>query len=162
HIHHTRVHMNHNKLIGAGLAVDVFNADDENHIRIGHGSVELRGNKITLARTPQDMGTNYTGISVQQAQGLTLRIVGNKITQTTDQVDATTGQDASDEGIWMDRLKTAKVYLFNNTVNGSAYGIRAQEFEDSVMWWVGNLHTTGVQYPVYWDNTVKNHPRRKG
>lgn len=162
HIHHTRVHMNHNKLFGAGLDVDVFNADDENHARIGHGSVELRGNTITLTRAPEDMGSSYTGIAVTQAQGLTLRIVGNKITETTDQIDAATGQSSSDEGIWMDRLKTAKVYLFNNTVSGSTFGIRAQDFEDSVMWWVGSIHTSGVQYPVYWDNSVKNQPRRRG
>lgn len=162
HIHHTRVHMNRNTLIGSGLAVDVFNADDENHIRIGHGSVELRGNKIALTRTPQDVGSSYTGISVQQAQGLTLRIVGNKITESTDELDTTAGWDASDEGIWMDQLKTAKVYLFDNTVNGTAYGIRAQDFEDSVIWWVANLHTSGVDHPLYWDNSVKNQPRRKG
>jgi hypothetical protein len=162
HIHHTRVHMNHNKLYGSGLDVDVFNADDENHIRIGHGFVELRGNKISLDRRPEDMGSSYTGITVTQAQGLTLRIVGNTVTETSGTLDSTAGWNSSDEGIWLDQLKTAKVYLFNNTVKGAAYGIRAQDFEDSVMWWVGNLHTSGVTYPLYWDNTVKSHPRRKG
>ncbi|MDQ3877352.1 MAG: hypothetical protein M3290_03255 [Actinomycetota bacterium] len=162
HVHHTRVHMNHNTLVGSGLSVEVFNADDEHHSRIGHGSVELRGNKISLTRASGDAWSTYTGISVRQAQGLTLKVIGNSITETAAQLDSTTGWDSNDEGIWMDRLKTAKVYLFNNSVNGAAYGIRAQDFEESVTWWVGNLRTTGVAHPIYWDNSVKSQPRRRG
>jgi hypothetical protein len=161
HVHHTKVHMNFNKLYGAGLNVDVFNADDPNHIREAHGVVELRGNRISLARSP-DGFNSYTGITVTQAQHLTLKIVGNTVTETMDMADSTLSQNAGDVGIWMDKLTNAHVYLMHNDIKTVGYGIRAQEFTDSVQWWVGGLHTSGVLYPVYWDNSVANHPHRRG
>ena len=50
HTHFTRVHLVGNKLTGAGLMVDIFNADDERHIGTQTGLVDIRDNVITLER----------------------------------------------------------------------------------------------------------------
>ena len=75
HVHHTRVKMVGNKVYGAGMAVEVFNANDELHKQIGTGRVTLAGNKIVLgphAQVPQ-------GVTVHMAQGLELDVLNNEM-----------------------------------------------------------------------------------
>lgn len=162
HVHHTRVHLNDNELIGAGLWVDVFNADDDNHWNTERGFVEVRGNSITLDRDFGDVLGGRYGIVVQQAVDVTLRVTGNRIH----------GADALGEedllglesrlnkaaGIRLDRIADADLYIERNEVAHRTYGVHASNFPKSVRWWVNSLTVGDVERAVFYEN-VKNPPR---
>ena len=163
HVHHTRVHLNNNTLIGSGLRVDTFNAEDENHLDTARGLVEIRGNTIKLgsqmADTPWDQ--QRQGITVERAVDVTMRIAGNTITSPSQsERSPLASQFADDAGILLWEVGDADIFITGNSVANTVYGVRAQDFSKSVHWTIRSLKTQGVAQPVYYDNSVANHPRR--
>jgi hypothetical protein len=159
HVHHTRIHMTNNKLFGSGLMVDVFNAKDENHEKIAHGTVDIKNNTITVQ--PELLGGAFDGITIAAAQHLALRIVGNTVEmKATDSPDVL-GWNQGTSGIWMNEFDVAKIFVFGNELKDFSYGVRAANFSETVKWWVRGLKTTRVEDPLYYDNSVKRQPKTK-
>jgi hypothetical protein len=162
HVHHTHVFLTGNKLYGSGISIEVFNADDEHHERIGHGMVVIKNNEVALTRpTTADFTTVARGIAVHSAQGLELRIAGNAVKETVPDTNSLTHEADSDAGIYLDNLDKATVFIAQNELTDTPYGVYAREMSETVNWWINGLKTTRVGMPVYYDNSVANQPRRQ-
>ena len=163
HRHWTRVHLTNNRLVGAGLTVDVFNAKDERHLGTETGLVDIRGNKITLERDLDDnLWNRKEGILIQRAQDVVVKVDANTISgESAEQRDLLDEQFAYDSGILLEDVDKADVYLTDNLVTDLLYGIRASHMSKEVHWWISGLRTSGVEQSVYYDNTVANQPRRR-
>jgi hypothetical protein len=155
HVHHTRVHITDNELVGAGLAVEIFNADDSQHLGTARGRVNLDRNSITLepAVTPFRV---TSGIAVRDATDLDLFIRDNVI-------NGAHADGPLDEwsyhgvGIDLSQLDNANVRLYDNVVHHRTYGIRAESFTSSVRWFVSGTQTDDVDQAVY-TSRVPNQP----
>ena len=161
HTHYTKVHLNDNELIGAGLVVDIFNAKDERHTETNRGSVEIARNKISLARNMKSLPfENRDGISVWDVKDLKLQIVGNSISYDgTDDPLAPADWDPGDAGIRLRSVDLADVLISGNSVANTFYGIAASQMSKDVFWTIRALKTTGVTEAVYYDESVKNKPQ---
>jgi hypothetical protein len=164
HVHHTRVHLLNNTLIGSGLRVDTFNAKDENHLGTARGMVEIRGNTIKLEAPMTDtpfFDGPRDGITVDQGVDVLVKIVGNAISApaAADRSPLMTTW-VDDAGINLWAMDQSRVYIARNSVTNTVYGIRAADFTKTVHWAIRGLATQGVAQPVYYDNSVPNHPRR--
>jgi hypothetical protein len=160
HVHHTRVHMTGNKLYGAGIAVDIFNADDERHLMTARGMVHIADNVISLEREDAEPFGSLHGIAVNDATDIDLRIVGNSIKQTSADMDSLTRANELDAGIWLGRFDVGNLRLADNSVTDMAYGVYARDLTKTVEWWVTGLKTTRVGMELYYDNSVQNQPKR--
>jgi hypothetical protein len=164
HVHHTRVYLHDNTLIGGGLYVDVFNADDENHLGTRRGLVDIRNNKISLTKSTTAMPWEQAdGISVWQAKDVTLNIVGNTVAaEATEQSSALDDQFKSDTGVLLQAIRDADIFIRDNLVTSFFYGVRGSDMSKDVNWTIEGLKAESVTYPVYYDNSVKNQPKRHG
>jgi hypothetical protein len=164
HIHHTRVYLNGNKLVGSGLVVDVFNASDERHTGTALGHIEIRNNDITTpAPKDFDMFTfRYAGIDVSQAKDVTVEIMGNKIIGTVAEESMDPTKEffqTSQPAINLSSVTLGKVFLIDNLVTNHDVGVQARNFKN-VSWWLLGLETQNVGEPVSYDESVSK-PKRK-
>lgn len=163
HIHHTRVYMTGNELIGSGLMVDIFNANDERHLDTATGSVVIADNDITLARSDDQIfqGTP-AGIAVYSAKDVMMTIEGNKISgfvseSTTPIVGEWT--EPSSTGILLSEIGQAHIFIADNILAHHGTGVWAQRMTKTVYWHISGLKTQDVQTEVYYDkNDVANSP----
>lgn len=157
HVHRTRVHIMDNVLVGGGLLVDVFNAQDERHTKLLRGAFHIAGNSITLTKGQFHPFESRTGIEVWQARALRLHITDNVV----EGIERSSGmfQPAS-AGIRLDDLERANVHLMGNRVTNQYYGIQAQRMAGSVHWMISDFATENVAEPVSYDESVANEPDR--
>lgn len=163
HIHFTRIHLVGNELKGAGLMIDVFNADDSRHTGTERGLVAIRDNKIDLERNNSDYPwTAKDGISVKASTDANVRVVRNTVVgESPEERDLLDQRFSADAGILLYDLDLANVYLDDNKVGNMLYGVRASHMTGTVEWSISGLSTSAVTHPVYWDDSVKNSPRRR-
>jgi hypothetical protein len=158
HVHHTKLTIRNNKLIGSGIMIDIFNADDPEHLRTATGHVAINGNKIRLHEYRESVDgwdEPPNGIEVHQARDLHLEIMNNVITgpqpegsrATTDMVG---GYVAA--GIELVQIQKASIHLMANSVTDRQAGIYAREFKN-VEWFIHGLTTEGVAKRVDYDHT---------
>jgi hypothetical protein len=162
HQHHTKVHLTGNKLVGAGMYVDVFNADDERHTTTNRGVMDIRNNDITLLYGDQQLPfEQFNGLTVWNAKDVALKIVGNKIRYdgTGDPLEADNDNRLA-SGIFLQRLKDGDVSIVDNYVENFFYGVRATDMAENVFWSVFDLETVGVSDQIAWDESVKNEPEK--
>ncbi|MDQ3985959.1 MAG: hypothetical protein M3280_05615 [Actinomycetota bacterium] len=157
HVHHTRVHLSRNKLIGAGLFVDVFNANDSRHTATSRGLVEILRNRITITPVSSTdlFDYKFAGVEVSQARDIKLRVVGNEITAKTSGdglPDPDLFYGVSPAGIKLWRIELGALYLYDNLVARHDYGIQASQFKD-VVWYIDDLRTRNVNQDVSYDNS---------
>jgi hypothetical protein len=148
HVHHTRVHINDNRLFGAGLAVEVFNADDELHKEIGTGRVEFLRNRVTVGKnTPVQQG-----LTVHMVQGLSLDVKNNKFSRA--------GSDdwADSSGLRLYEFNKARVHVVGNDISGFDTGISAAGFNNSVFWWLKNNTVRGASDKLDHSDSVAHKP----
>lgn len=162
HVHFTKVHVTGNELHGSGIAVDVFNAFDDNHWTTERGSVEIRDNKIRIDRASTELLRGAHGILVQEAVDVDVDIVGNYIVgpETAGERDLL-GLDKElhrGSGIKLFKLDQARVRIVDNMVLQRTYGVDATEFTGSVTWLVRNLKVANVKEKVHYDETVPRKP----
>lgn len=154
HVHHTRVHVSDNELIGSGIAVIKFNAQDRRHTGTTRGLVEITGNRISLVdRSLTPLGSP-NGISAEDVQDVMLHIAGNVVDVQPN------GGGGKAAAVLLEKFDLSDVHLCDNTAKGSYYGVRAANFTDSVNWVIQGLQTEGVSEDVSWDQSVQNEPQR--
>ncbi len=152
HVHHTRVHLNNNTLIGSGLDVSIFNARDELHNRWAKGYIEIRDNKVTIVRDDNDLFEGRNGIAVWDARWLDVRIQGNTVKGEY------TGDDLLnmdfDRGIIVDTIHKGAVFMYDNIVESFNVGIAAYRFTATDWWLEGNtVRSVGTEMET--DETAK-------
>jgi hypothetical protein len=162
HTHYTRVHILSNVLYGAGILVDVFNAQDERHVRTPSGLVDIAGNRVTLERDLVRPFEALQGIEVRQARYLTLRIRSNTVAGPVPLigVEPLRALQSHGAGILLNRLDHANVYILSDRVSNRQFGVHALRLAKTVRWTIRGLVTTDVDRPVAYDGTVANPPRR--
>jgi hypothetical protein len=165
HIHHTRVHITGNKLLGAGLLVDVFNARDQRHTATARGLMDIRNNRVTLLEDRIDPFFNSLhGITVWSAEDIALKVIGNTVLGQADdgQVgDLGTNLWDYDAGIVLQDLNKGRLQFFDNLVTNRSMGIYATQMTKSVRWAVRGLRTRNVDKAIYYDSSVANAPDRR-
>ena len=158
HQHSTKVAFLRNKLIGSGIMVDIFNADDSKHLRTQTGHFTIRGNTINLREyreTVDGWSLPPVGIEVHQARDLHLNIANNRIAgpapeahrAMTDQIG---GHVAS--GIELLDVEAAVIHISNNVVTNRIAGVFARRF-NRVVWSINGLKTEGVETEVDYDDS---------
>lgn len=160
HTHHTKVHLTDNNLVGSGLYVDIFNADDDRHTQTNRGLMEIARNDITVGygddRFPFEQ---RHGITIWDAKDVNLRIVDNSIRyDDADDPLAVDDQWEASSGISLQSLDLAEVSIIRNFVQDMFFGVSARNMTASVTWRIIDLETDGVQEPVTYDQSVKNAP----
>ncbi|HEV2756583.1 MAG TPA: hypothetical protein VG318_12505 [Actinomycetota bacterium] len=163
HVHFTKVHLTGNTLVGSGIAIDVFNAFDDNHWTTERGLVEVRGNEIKIERGALELVDGLNGILVQEATDVDVDIIGNYIVgpETSGENDLL---DLDKElhrgsGIKLHKLDQARVRIVNNMVAQRTYGVDATSFSPTVRWTIERLRTSQVKEDVHYDETVPRRPR---
>lgn len=162
HTHFTRVHVTANKLFGAGLLVNVFNAQDERHTKTPNGSMEILRNTITLERDMTRPMKINPGIEVRQARYMALRIGANDVKGPAPitgiaQLDAIV---AAGTGVLLSQLDRSTVLIDGQRISDYKIGIQGVNLSKTVRWTIKGLSTTRVQKDVQYDGSVANAPQR--
>jgi hypothetical protein len=162
HVHDTRVHITGNRLFGAGILIDVFNARDERHTGTHRGAVEIAGNQIALERDAANPLKVLQGIVVEQARDLSLKISANVIDGAPPIADVAplNPLQTQGDGIVLDTIDKATVLVEGGRITNRQFGVRALQLTKSVRWTVRGVAMTGVAQPVSYDATVANSPAR--
>jgi hypothetical protein len=160
HVHHTRVFIAGNRLVGAGLFVNVFNAvDKQKHLEFAQGLVELRDNKISLGKDGYWSHRDLFGIEVKQARYLSLLIEDNEIAgRPSDDGFFELLDNSRDAGIYLHTLDMGDVRIVHNSVAERTIGVRAEQFTRDVHWLINDLETRNVGTRVAADDSVKDSP----
>jgi len=164
HTHYTRAQILGNRLSGAGLLVNVFNAKDERHTGTPKGSLDIGMNRVTLVRDASHPLKVIQGIEVRAARYLALRIRSNIVNGPAPLIDVpqvpqTRTLLSQGTGILLNGLDHATVLIDNDQVTNRQIGIQAVQLTSSVRWTIKGLRTTDVQTPVSYDKTVANAPQ---
>ena len=156
HAHHTRVRVAGNKLMGAGILVDVFNADDRRHLRTYKGSLEIEKNTITLHKDDFFSAQQLMGIEMRNAVDVTTRIKSNKITgwKPSNFLSFLERWDTN-AGILLQNVDKSDVWIVGNSVANRHFGVHAVNFTVSTRWFISSLKTTNVQEPVAYQNVPR-------
>jgi hypothetical protein len=157
HAHHTKMRFAGNKLTGAGILVDVFNADDRHHVRTYRGMVEVANNRIALGKDDFFSGRQLMGIQIRNAKDVHTHIAGNRIVgwKTGNGVLAMLEQWDSNAGILLQNVDKADVMILSNYVENRTFGVHAMNFTVSVQWTIGKLVTKNVEERVAYENVPR-------
>lgn len=157
HAHHTRVKLAGNVLSGAGILVDVFNADDRNHIRTYNGRLEILRNRITLAKDDFLSAQQLQGIEIRSVKDVHTLVKGNRVTGWRPNTFLSFLERwDTDAGILLQNVEKASIYLVDNAVANRHFGVRSVNFAVTVNWVIDGLKTTNVKERV----SSQNVPRR--
>jgi hypothetical protein len=156
HAHHTKVRFAGNRLSGAGILVDVFNADDVNHIRTYKGMLEIEKNTISLGKDDFFSAKQLMGIEIRNAKDVHTLVKDNKITgwKPNGFLAFLENQDTN-AGILLQNVDKADVWVVNNSVANRVYGVHAMNFTVSVRWFIGQLKTSNVEQRVSYENVPR-------
>ncbi|MGH2757552.1 MAG: hypothetical protein ACRDI3_07170 [Actinomycetota bacterium] len=167
HVHYTRVALTNNRLIGSGIVLDIFNADDERHLRTETGHFTIARNKIVVREYREDSDAwsePPVGIEVREAKDLHLHIFDNLVTGEVEDEENDMGplsdtlwkQVTSGINLWS--VEKAWIHIMNNTVTNRDVGILARDFKN-VTWWISGFDTKGVPQRIDYDNS-SSRPRQ--
>lgn len=161
HVHYTRVHITGNRLIGAGIMVNVFNAPDkQKHLGTTRGLMEIANNRIALGDDGFWSFRNLFGIEVTKAVDVALKIVGNSVTGYDNSSDLFKMLDGNDPnaGIFLHAMDVSDIEIMHNVVSRRTFGVRAEQFTDTVHWLIQDLKTQDVGEAVHSDDSVSDSP----
>lgn len=157
HAHHTRMRFAGNRLQGAGILVNVFNADDNKHVRTYRGMVEIENNRVSLSKDDFFSGRQLMGIDIRNAKDVHTHIAGNRIVgwKAGNGLLAFLEQWDSNAGIHLQNVDKADVMILSNYVENRTFGVRAQNFTVSVEWTIAKLVTKNVDERVSYENVPR-------
>ncbi|MEA3203908.1 MAG: hypothetical protein QOI63_1588 [Thermoplasmata archaeon] len=176
HQHHTKVTIARNTLVGAGLWVDVFNADDKLHTQRNPGWFWIVDNTIQLQQRHDGLlGTQMfgqrhdpnTGIRVDTAKEMQMDIRGNTLSwQATSSSDPTAdllggllrGGQPVPVGIALSGVRDGDVSIMDNRGTGFTQGVAGFNMDKLARWAVAGNDFPGAAHPVYYDESVANQP----
>jgi hypothetical protein len=159
HVHYTHVFIRNNRLDGAGILVNVFNAKDEHHPRTARGLVEVSGNQIALETDQLHQFRELQGIEVRSAQDISLVVASNRVTGPAGEVRGAT-RTPGGAGILLNGLDKGVVRIEDNVIANRSFGVRAARLTETVRWVIRGLATSNVEQPVAYDRSVANPPER--
>ena len=161
HVHRTRVFMKNNKLVGSGLVVDIFNAEDELHKKYAKGQMHIVNNNISMTRDQLDPFRSYNGIQTTTGQHMSMTIRGNSVGWAGESTSLVDDQfSGGNAGIYMNNFDTSRIKVLNNKLSDFDYGVMASSFSEATKWWVKGLETKNVGTRIYYDDSVENHPHK--
>ena len=158
HTHLTKVAVLQNELVGSGIVVNIFNADDSKHLRTRTGHFTIRGNDIRVKEYRHSLNAwddAPAGIEVRQARDLHLNIADNTILGPAGEQSPSVSDSLSSytpAGIRLWDIEKAWIHLMGNQVTNRQVGIYARQFRN-VEWWIHGLKTEGVDTEVDYDNS---------
>lgn len=178
HQHHTDVTIARNELQGAGIWVDIVNADDELHKVRNPAWFTVADNTVALVeRDAGLMGTPFfgpaydpnTAISIYAAKEVQFKVTGNTMsfqkagstspTQTLSQAAPWLfGNGGTPIGIGILGVRDANLTLAHNTGQGFEYGIAAYQMDEKADWYVQGNTFPGATHALYYDSSVENKP----
>lgn len=179
HQHFTDVTIARNTLDGAGILIDIFNADDQLHYTTNPGWMTIADNTVHLKQRSPDVlgslvffGPQYaanTGIRVWTAKEVQMTITGNKLAfeknanadplSPVRQSTPWLHPDETPIGIQLDGVRNATVTLANNKVAGFDVGASADQMDKQTFWAVYGNDLASNAKQVYYDDTVANKPQ---
>ncbi|MHB8634122.1 MAG: hypothetical protein ACYDBQ_09180 [Thermoplasmatota archaeon] len=179
HQHHTWVTIQGNELEGAGIIVDIFNADDVLHKWVNPGWFTIAQNTIHLkGRDPGILGQTFfgptfdpnTAIKVWTVKEVQLHIAGNVMSwEPASQQDPTTpvqqalpflfGGGGDPTAVSLDGVRNANVMLSDNSGTGFVNGIQADQMDNATHWYVQGNSFPQAAHALYYDSTVANKPQ---
>lgn len=158
HTHKTKVAIFQNELVGSGIVVDIFNADDSKHLRTHTGHFTIRDNDIKVKEYRHSLNAwseAPAGIEVRQARDLHLSIADNRIQGPVGEESPSVSDSLSSytpAGIRLWDIQKAWIHLMGNQVTNRPVGIHARQFKN-VEWWIHGLRTQDVETEVDYDNS---------
>ena len=179
HQHHTLVDISRNTLEGAGIWVDIFNADDELHTQRNPGWFTIADNTVSLTERhagllgDQFFGPRYepnTAIWVWESKEAQFTVTGNtlafKAGASSDPLaplDPVTGifrfgADETPMGISIDGARDGTYTVSGNHATGFQYGVKGTQMDGKALWAVFGNDLSGTATPLYYDDTVANKP----
>jgi hypothetical protein len=161
HVHFTKVHLTGNRLYGAGILVNVFQANNSLHPWFVRGYLDILDNRISLAKDDFLSFKQLNGIEIDQAQAVLLRINGNAITAWRASKDDSLSMLETwdnDAGVLLNTMDSANVEITHNSVTNRINGVRATQMTALVQWKIKDLATRGVDHAVSYDSSVANKP----
>ncbi|HUR61384.1 MAG TPA: hypothetical protein VM286_03350 [Candidatus Thermoplasmatota archaeon] len=175
HTHHTKVEIRRNTLVGAGVWVDVFNADDKLHTTRNPGWFWITDNTVQLAERHDGLlGTQFfgqpydanTAIRVDTAKEMQMDLRGNTLswhaTQSSDPLSDLLGKfmqaPPTPVGIRLSGIRDANLTLVGNTGTGFMQGISGFNMDGKTHWDLFGNDFAGAAHPVYYDSSVENKP----
>ncbi|MFO1533580.1 MAG: hypothetical protein ABR562_07820 [Thermoplasmatota archaeon] len=180
HQHHTLVDITGNTLDGAGIWVDILNADDELHTKRDPAWFTIADNTVSLTeRHPgllgaKSFGQRYepnTAIWIWQSKEGDVKVTGNTMTfQKAPSSDPLHAADPILQAFewWSGDETPTAVHLLDardgaytvagNHATGFDYGVRAANMDEKANWAVYDDDWGAAANPVYYDDTVQNKP----
>lgn len=180
HTHYTLVEISRNVLEGAGIWVDVFNADDRQHKTRNPGWFTIADNTVHLKSRESGMlgeqffGPRYapnTGIWVWQAKEVQMTITGNTLTfqavQSNDPLHPVTGlspdwlqwgPDETPVAVSLEVANDGNYTVTGNKATGFEYGVKARQMDEHAQWAVYGNDFKDTRTPIYFDGSVANKP----
>jgi|GEM_PF-2425296 len=170
HIHFQDLTFAHNRLVGGGFQMDVFNAKDEKHVVPSLGVLRFIGNEITVLHAPPGPlfagARAVEGMNLNNGQGLELRVLDNHV-RFVDERDAPADSAAADPlrahvdltGIELVGLQTANVTIAGNRIDSGTYGVYASQLAATTHWSL--LHNTFQTEHAWRGNDVAEPPKEE-
>ena len=163
HVHRSRIDILQNRLEGAGIWVDIFNADDAHHKERNDGWLTIADNEVHLVGRDQGpfglWGAGHdahTAIRVFTAKEVDLRVTGNRMTFKAGEDDgplAILSPVAYPTALAIDGFRDAHALVADNTATGFHTGIDAGRFE-AASWTLLANDFGDVEVPMSADDSV--------
>ncbi len=179
HQHHTMVEISRNAVEGAGIWIDIFNADDEYHTTENPGWLTVADNQVTVRERPAGgplglgfFDVNYrpnVGIYLWAAKEVQVTLERNTLSYIEAPEDPQEAllrsvapflyYEEEPAGILLDGVRDADVTVTGNTVSGFLYGVRARDMDANTTWVVEENDFGATPHPVWYDESVANQPQ---
>jgi hypothetical protein len=179
HRHRTKVEIRRNHVVGAGIWVDVFNADDRLHKMRNPGWFWVTDNTVELKERPKGLlGEQFFGraydpnvaIRVDDAKEATFDIRGNTLSWKEDASARGPlpaigipffAEESRPTAILFQGVRDATLLVQDNRGTGFAHGVAAASMDEKAHWLLAGNDFSGASQPVYYDRSVENKPREE-
>jgi hypothetical protein len=181
HQHHTMVEIASNQVEGAGIWVDILNADASTHKMWNPAWMTISDNQITMKQRDSNglLGTQFfgtrfeanTGINVWAAKEAWITIQANKLTFTASGTNDALKPvkdltpwfftDDTPVAISLQAIHDANVTVQGNQATGFQFGLKASNLM-AMDWFVAANDFASLPQQVYWDDTVTVKPVTQG
>lgn len=161
HFHRTDVVISGNEVRGAGIWVDVFNADDSRHEERNDGWLTIEDNIVRVEEREEEIPffstayQPYVGFQIDLAKEVEIVLRGNQAFYLPAEEGGlpllSSGPVVS--GYEVDRLKDAHLVVEDNRADGFDIGLHLRSFED-VSWRASGNDFGDAEEPVRSDDSV--------